>query len=98
MSPQEYKQIKFSKTLQQHCWMCGLAISYGSATVDHLLPKSKGGMNTQSNFRLACKPCNTARANRTLTQEEWQRATGKQKAKANRFAELAAAIRGNGCE
>lgn len=38
-------------------------------TVDHAIPKSRGGSNFQDNFRLACRACNSRKAN--LTEEEF---------------------------
>ena len=35
-----------------------------SATLDHVIPKSKGGMDVMGNLRLACYGCNSARGNR----------------------------------
>lgn len=43
--------------------------SYGIMTVDHILPKSLGGKNTQSNFRVLCDKCNNNRGNRLKYQE-----------------------------
>ncbi len=43
------------------CAYCG-----GPAeTVDHVLPKSRGGASTWTNLVAACSPCNHAKANRT---------------------------------
>ena len=38
-------------------------------TVDHVVPKSKGGANDLSNYVLACQSCNMTKANRTPS--EW---------------------------
>lgn len=93
MDTTEYKQRKFAKNPVQHCWMCGCDLTYDTATVDHLRAKSKGGRNKAENFRLACKPCNGARGNRKLTPAEMAKATGRHRASASRYDELAAAIR-----
>ena len=34
-------------------------------TVDHVIPKSRGGKNTWTNMTTACKPCNTVKDART---------------------------------
>ncbi|NTW52961.1 MAG: HNH endonuclease [Chlorobiaceae bacterium] len=34
-------------------------------TIDHLIPKSKGGEDSWENLVTACKPCNTLKGNRT---------------------------------
>lgn len=56
------------------CWICSerMAISPQSAggpryaTFDHIVPKSEGGVNAQSNLMLAHKRCNVARASLPL--------------------------------
>jgi 5-methylcytosine-specific restriction endonuclease McrA len=54
------------------CWLCGLPVAMNLSpastigpTVDHVLPKSKGGAYTLDNLRLAHSKCNHARRNRT---------------------------------
>jgi 5-methylcytosine-specific restriction endonuclease McrA len=44
------------------CFYCG---EYGN-TVDHLLPKSKGGKNTNENCVCACEDCNFRKDNMTM--------------------------------
>jgi 5-methylcytosine-specific restriction endonuclease McrA len=41
---------------------CG---SKKSLTLDHVIPKSKGGMNTWENLVTSCFKCNLKKANRT---------------------------------
>lgn len=45
------------------CWWCGKKSPLEQLTLEHLIPKSKGGTNSQENLRLACKPCNNKRGN-----------------------------------
>lgn len=47
------------------CLYCGDAFSKNFLTLDHVIPKSKGGEKTWSNIVTACKDCNCAKANRT---------------------------------
>lgn len=64
------------------CYYCGTGLivkpefgfedTVGVATIDHRLPKSRGGTNHLDNLVLACGPCNRAKQDRTL--EEWRRA------------------------
>lgn len=42
---------------------------YGILTIDHILPKSLGGGNQPSNFRVLCDECNSKRGNRL---EHWE--------------------------
>ena len=43
---------------QYSCQYCGDSVSDTSATLDHVLPVSKGGKTTWENSTTACKPCN----------------------------------------
>lgn len=62
------------KTLLHHsssCWLCGLPTKYKhpvealKATVDHIVPKSHGGINFLDNLMLAHQFCNHFRGNST---------------------------------
>lgn len=49
------------KNLGQHsCVCCG---SKKKLTIDHIIPKSKGGGNHIANYQILCQPCNIAKAN-----------------------------------
>lgn len=48
------------------CHLCG---ADGATTVDHLIPRSKGGMHTLDNSRPAHLSCNSMRQDMELT--EW---------------------------
>lgn len=45
-----------------HCQYCG---SREDLTIDHILPKSRGGPDTWENLVTACVPCNNRKGNRT---------------------------------
>ncbi|MCH8156702.1 MAG: HNH endonuclease [Nitrospinae bacterium] len=45
------------------CQYCG--VNNHSLTVDHILPKSRGGKTTWTNVVVACKPCNLKKGNQT---------------------------------
>lgn len=38
-----------------------ITASYEQMTLDHILPKSKGGSNGQENLQPLCRPCNAAK-------------------------------------
>lgn len=51
------------------CWICGLAVDRAlqaphplARSVDHVIPRSKGGFTTYENLRLAHQVCNARRA------------------------------------
>lgn len=60
------------------CFYCGhdlvLDFRFGlgqwDATIDHKMPRCRGGSNNIDNLCLACKECNAAKADRTV--EEWR--------------------------
>lgn len=43
------------------CWWCRCCLPSEKLTIEHLLPKSKGGSNSLENLRLACFQCNNSR-------------------------------------
>ncbi len=47
------------------CQYCGLQPGKANLTVDHVVPKSKGGETRWENVVTACGPCNRRKGNRT---------------------------------
>ena len=41
-----------------------------AATIDHILPLSRGGMGTKDNMVTACRGCNSGKGNMTLVEYE----------------------------
>jgi 5-methylcytosine-specific restriction endonuclease McrA len=60
------RQPKWSKggVLRRDRWVCAFC-SGKASTIDHVMPRSKGGKNTWDNTVAACSPCNNKKANRT---------------------------------
>jgi|HubBroStandDraft_6_1064221.scaffolds.fasta_scaffold210091_2 hypothetical protein len=50
------------------CQYCGTAVSGRDATIDHVVPASKGGRRTWENLCIACARCNHRKANKTPAQ------------------------------
>ena len=46
-----------------YCWICKKKLTVEAGTIDHFIPLSKGGLNNENNYRLACEPCNLKRGN-----------------------------------
>ena len=46
------------------CQYCNKKLLYDVATVDHVVPRSKGGKGTWDNLVLCCGPCNVKKGNR----------------------------------
>lgn len=59
------KYSKYNVKLRDgfRCQYCGERHSHRSLTVDHVLPRSKGGKTGWNNIVAACKPCNQAKKN-----------------------------------
>jgi len=47
------------------CQYCGARPGVGELTLDHVLPRSRGGLLTWDNVVAACKPCNRRKGSRT---------------------------------
>ena len=50
---------------KQTCQYCGSRPDRRELTLDHVLPKSRGGKSTWDNIVLACVDCNTVKSHRT---------------------------------
>jgi 5-methylcytosine-specific restriction endonuclease McrA len=47
------------------CQYCGCHLNSRNSSVDHVMPRSRGGDHSWGNMVSACKPCNRKKANRT---------------------------------
>jgi len=47
------------------CQYCGNVFGINDLTVDHIIPKSRGGQNTWHNLTTCCAKCNQKKADRT---------------------------------
>jgi 5-methylcytosine-specific restriction endonuclease McrA len=48
------------------CQYCGVSLTRAASTLDHVVPKSKGGGYSWQNLVTACKKCNQQKGNRLL--------------------------------
>ncbi len=46
------------------CAYCGQSVSFSSFTIDHVYPRSLGGVTSWDNTVSACMPCNSRKGNR----------------------------------
>ncbi|MEP0548120.1 MAG: HNH endonuclease [Rhodothermales bacterium] len=62
-----YKRIMLSRknVLRRDRHRCQYCRSNDRLTIDHVLPKSRGGKDTWENLVAACVPCNNRKGNRT---------------------------------
>ncbi len=63
--------IKLSKNAiynrdKGHCQYCNVDVPKYRATVDHIIPKSRGGLSTWNNLVLCCQDCNKTKRDRRL--------------------------------
>lgn len=60
-------------------WVCAYQrpeVCKGRATtIDHVIPRSKGGENTWENVVAACAPCNHRKGNKSLAELGWEMKT-----------------------
>jgi 5-methylcytosine-specific restriction endonuclease McrA len=47
------------------CQYCGCHLNSKNSSIDHVMPRSRGGGHTWNNIVSACKPCNRKKSNRT---------------------------------
>lgn len=47
------------------CQYCSKFLPAAHITIDHVIPKSRGGLTSFTNCVVACQPCNYKKANRT---------------------------------
>lgn len=52
---------RYQLTKQRICLDCPARLTPKNATVDHIVPLSRGGLEGPTNYRLVCHACNSAR-------------------------------------
>jgi 5-methylcytosine-specific restriction endonuclease McrA len=52
------------------CYKCGKLLTRWDATLDHILPVSRGGKNTKDNLVTCCLMCNSRRRNKEVELED----------------------------
>lgn len=67
----DYKNAKPSKKALWHrdlgeCQYCSKSVTISNATIDHVVPKSRGGGHTWENLVIACSKCNGKKGSRLL--------------------------------
>lgn len=62
-NPERRKEI-FSQD-QWKCGYCGESVNEANATLDHIVPQSKGGTHSRSNLQTACLMCNSIKSGKT---------------------------------
>ncbi|BDZ49323.1 HNH endonuclease [Frondihabitans sucicola] len=57
--------------LEMYDYTCAYCFKYGN-TLDHVLPRARGGTNTWDNVVVACVKCNNKKADRLLSELGWK--------------------------
>src|ERR1700721_471246 len=52
------------------CFYCAAPLKFISFTIDHIIPKFRGGNEKRPNLAAACLKCNQQKGNREPTQQE----------------------------
>lgn len=53
------------------CYMCHRKLPFSEVTLEHVIPRSRGGRTVESNLKVACEPCNNRKGNRLIEECEW---------------------------
>jgi 5-methylcytosine-specific restriction endonuclease McrA len=59
------KRLRIYMRDKYRCQYCGEKKAVGELTIDHILPRSRGGDNSPINVVTACEKCNNRKSNRT---------------------------------
>lgn len=65
VSPEHFTRLGVLRRDNLTCGYCGEKGTAQDMTHDHILPRSRGGMDDWMNAITACKPCNSLKADRT---------------------------------
>lgn len=65
------RRLRIWEHQRRRCAYCEHAIELLQATIDHVLPRARGGTSEWGNLVIACKQCNAAKG--VLTVVEWAR-------------------------
>jgi len=58
------KKLLFRKGTYYRCVACGKWFTKEQITVDHIIPKRKGGLDVISNLQAMCRSCNSSKRDR----------------------------------
>ena len=67
-----YEDPAVFKRDSYQCQYCGIYCKPDVVSIDHIIPRSKGGKNKWRNLVTACKPCNNIKGDKTLDECEME--------------------------
>lgn len=62
--PRFRKKVLFNRD-NWCCQFCGVKLRWDNVTIDHVMPRSRGGQTTWLNCVTACRPCNRRKDDQT---------------------------------
>jgi 5-methylcytosine-specific restriction endonuclease McrA len=68
------KRALIQSKFGNRCAYCGKELDYNAVTLDHVIPKSKGGTRKESNLYPACQKCNGLK--RDLSLDDFRKMIG----------------------
>lgn len=69
--PKFRKKVLFNRD-NWRCSYCNVKLTYSTATIDHVVPSSKGGSTSWKNCVAACQKCNRKKSNKSLKEAGMQ--------------------------
>lgn len=63
-SIQRRKRTRLYDEQKGRCWYCGKSVARERATLDHIVPRSRGGTDCNANLVMACRRCNRMKGNK----------------------------------
>jgi hypothetical protein len=61
-----FNKFSLMKRDNSQCQYCGKKLKVSEITIDHVMPKSRGGKNSFLNCVISCMPCNNRKDSKTL--------------------------------
>jgi len=61
-----YYKKHWNEDGDNHCFYCRCVLTKAQRTLDHMIPRARGGTNNFSNIVISCRPCNNAKAELTV--------------------------------
>lgn len=62
----EKRRFAIYRAYEGICWLCNLHVSRNDFSIDHVIPRSKGGTNAIDNLRVAHKVCNSIKSSHPI--------------------------------
>jgi hypothetical protein len=69
----EQRRLLWNSSVTKSCSECGVKLTWGNFSVDHVDPHSRGGRSELDNAALVCQSCNSSKGNRRSARGNMQR-------------------------